>query len=465
MATIIITDVTELQAMENDLTADYALGNNIDASATSGWNGGLGFEPIGKTASKFTGSFDGKGFTINNLFIDRPTLAGVGLFGLTDESGEIKNVGIVDCDITGKGATGALVGQHDVVAGKISNCYSTGTVTGHGLGVGGLLGTCYGNIEDCYSTCSVTGVGGANAISIIGGLVGGLQFELTITRCYSTGAVTVTSDDDIQDVGGFIGSTGNAALKKCYATGDVSVTAGARTREIGGFIGSYLANAPLANCYARGAITVSAVNTTWGGIGGFVGIVNDVDSIIDDCYSTGSLTVTGGVPDIGGFCGDNFGTITNCFWDTITSGQATSDGGTGKTTTEMKTLATFTDAKWNFTSVWSIDAGLSYPVLITTVPTFDPGYLWEYDTRTHLIGANGEEIFFEGALVAAGSNPEGTIFAETTYFHSIDEEGDERRTEGVATGDTGPKGTIFTETDKFHVLDHSAGAERTIAGD
>ncbi|KKL12757.1 hypothetical protein LCGC14_2532540 [marine sediment metagenome] len=94
MATV-ITDVDELQAMENDLTADYELGNNINASATSGWNGGEGFDPIGSSGSEFTGSFDGKGYTINDLFINRPEETGVGLFGVTGSGcGKIVNVGI-----------------------------------------------------------------------------------------------------------------------------------------------------------------------------------------------------------------------------------------------------------------------------------------------------------------------------------------------------------------------------------
>ncbi len=109
--------------------------------------------------------------------------------------------------------------------------------------------------------------------------------------------------------------------------------------------------------------------------------------------------------------------------------------------------------------------GRGVKLTVTYLLTSDIGYIWEEDTKTHLVAEDGSEQSFEGTLVAAGSNPEGSIFAETTYFHSIDEEGDERRTEGVATGDTGPKGTIFTETDKFHVLDESAGAERTIAGE
>lgn len=360
MATV-ITDVTELQAMENDLTADYELFNNIDASATSGWNGGAGFDPIGKVATRFTGSFDGKGYTITDLFINRPTEAAVGLFGITDESGEIKNVGLVTCDITGKGATGALIGQHDVTAGKVSDCYSTGTVEGHGLGVGGLLGTCYGDIEDCYSTCNVTGVGGANDISLIGGFIGS-PVQGTLTGCYSTGTVTVTSDNDIESVSGFLGDTTNATLTRCYATGDVSVTAGGRARRIGGFGGRGTTN--LANCYTRSDITISVVDTSWGDIGGFIGLY--ATSEIDDCYSTGSLTITAGVSDIGGFCGDNSGTISDCFWDTETSGEATSDGGTGETTAQMKTQATFTDAGWDFSTIWEMSSVLNdgYPSLI-----------------------------------------------------------------------------------------------------
>ena len=46
----VIYDVNDLQAMENDLAAYYELGQDIDASATVGWNGGLGFKPIGQSS-------------------------------------------------------------------------------------------------------------------------------------------------------------------------------------------------------------------------------------------------------------------------------------------------------------------------------------------------------------------------------------------------------------------------------
>ena len=70
-ASYVVSDVNGLQNMNLDLAGDYTLANDIDASATSGWNGGLGFVPIGTFGSGFSGSLDGQGFTISNLFINR----------------------------------------------------------------------------------------------------------------------------------------------------------------------------------------------------------------------------------------------------------------------------------------------------------------------------------------------------------------------------------------------------------
>ncbi len=352
MATV-ITDVNGLQAMENDLAADYELGNNIDASATSGWNGGLGFDPVGQDSPYFTGSFDGKGYTVTDLFINRPLESVVGLFGYS--SGVISNVGLVDCDITGGILdVGALVGYQ--FGGSISDCYSTGSVTGEGSGayeVGGLVGAVEFLVTDCYSTCTVTATdtddGGAGDVGgLIGGCVSGAN--AVVTGCYATGAVSATSTDGaVEEVGGFTGDLTGGTVSKCYATGNVTVTASTTAEDIGGFAG--INSDGISDCYARGDLTVTVGDTSLGDLGGFVG---DNRSSIDDCYSTGSITKSSGMPNIGGFCGFSNATITNCFWDTQTSGEAASDGGTGKTTTEMKTIATFTDAGWDFTTIWGL---------------------------------------------------------------------------------------------------------------
>jgi hypothetical protein len=105
-------------------------------------------------------------------------------------------------------------------------------------------------------------------------------------------------------------------------------------------------------------------------IGGLVGW--HWNGTLSNSYSTGSVS---GSFNIGGLVGHNDGgNVTNSFWDTETSGQATSDGGTGKTTVEMKDITTFSGATWNITAVanpgirnlsyiWNIVDDVTYPFL------------------------------------------------------------------------------------------------------
>jgi hypothetical protein len=88
---------------------------------------------------------------------------------------------------------------------------------------------------------------------------------------------------------------------------------------------------------------------------------------VSNSYSSSNVT---GVDDVGGLVGFSDGTVSNSFWDIETSGQADSDGGTGKNTTEMKDIATFTDTETE---------GLDEPWDITTVAgpdTRNPSYIW-----------------------------------------------------------------------------------------
>jgi len=83
----VITNASELQAMNDDLGASYVLGNDIDASSIAN------FDPIGEFQNEFTGSFDGDGYTISGLTINRPEEERVGLFGRTGpETAPITNV-------------------------------------------------------------------------------------------------------------------------------------------------------------------------------------------------------------------------------------------------------------------------------------------------------------------------------------------------------------------------------------
>jgi len=97
---------------------------------------------------------------------------------------------------------------------------------------------------------------------------------------------------------------------------------------------------------------------------------------VTNCYSSGLVT---GDFRLGGLVGWHYGLIGNSFWDVNTSGSATSDGGTPKTTVEMKTMSTFTDAGWDFVGatvngpndIWAICEGTNYPRLVYQIPMGD----------------------------------------------------------------------------------------------
>lgn len=93
---------------------------------------------------------------------------------------------------------------------------------------------------------------------------------------------------------------------------------------------------------------------------------------VENSYSTGEVK---GDNFVGGLVGLNDGTVSGSFWDTQTSGQTASDGGTGKSTDEMKTQSTFTDAGWDFTTIWDIggETNDGYPFLnLRAAPDPDP---------------------------------------------------------------------------------------------
>ena len=126
----------------------------------------------------------------------------------------------------------------------------------------------------------------------------------------------------------------------------------------------------VANCYATGGVAGTGV------VGGLVGH-NAPDGIITHCYSVGSVL---GAADVGGLVGLNdHGMVDSCFWDVQASGQMTSAGGAGKTTSEMETKSTFTEAGWDFAGesengtedIWAICAGTNYPRFVWQIPTGD----------------------------------------------------------------------------------------------
>jgi hypothetical protein len=138
----VIWDINDLQNMAIDLAAYYELGQDIDAAVTVGWNGGLGFEPVGSSINPFSGSFDGKEHKIIGLYINRPSTNYIGLFGFISGS-IIKNASLENFLITGYTYVGSLAGRM-YGSGVISNIHAVNAVIVLNKYGGGLIGSVSG---------------------------------------------------------------------------------------------------------------------------------------------------------------------------------------------------------------------------------------------------------------------------------------------------------------------------------
>jgi hypothetical protein len=382
----------------NDWDKHFKLMADLDLSDYTGTE----FNIIGQKAvnredqQPFTGVFDGNGHIVLNLTYDSNGIDGIGLFGNVD--GRVENLGLVDPNINA--GTGSSVGP---LAGQLScsgiaiGCWVTGARITGGDNVGGLVGEigavfCAGNtVAYCSSTdCSVSGsksIGGlvgtnqgglvsncycrayVQGQSQVGGLageaVGSHAKNAEIYRCYCDGTVL-----GVESVGGLVGRVGLVGVRECYSTADVI-----GNTYVGGFIGAN--GGSVFDCFSLGA--VAGANE----VGGLMGPTSG-DAI--RCYSSGVVV---GMEDTGGLVGlisDPNAEIVDCFWDTETSGQATSAGGQGMTTVQMRDPNTFLAAGWDFVGetendvndVWAIREGQDYPKLV-----------WK---RVNLVGLDGVDF-------------------------------------------------------------------------
>ena len=288
-----------------DLDFDTDGNGRMDADDAY-WNSGAGWQPIGTNSTPFGTTFKGNDHTVRNLFIDRRT--NIGLFGSVGSSGVIRQVGVVDVDVAGDNVVGGLVGYH---GGTITASHATGRIEGRTNRTGGLVGRNGGTITFSYATGRVTGSGQ------VGGLAGWNDGG-TVTFSYATGRVTGSSQ-----VGGLAGWNDGGTITTSYATGSV-----AGSSQVGG----------LAGWNDGGTITAS--------------------------YATGPVT---GSTSVGGLVGLNNGlstSIIHSYWDTGTSGQTTSNGGSGKTTAELQTPtdASGIYANWD-AAQWDFGTSSQYPAL------------------------------------------------------------------------------------------------------
>ena len=376
---LIVTSDKALAAITRaGLTGDYRLGLDIDASGTDEWNGGDGFSPIAPAEdTNFSGSFDGDGHVVSELYINRTASAHIGLFGVASERSTIERVGVESVEISGDDWVAGLVAKN--LGGTVRESYVTGTVTGDSS-VGGLIGTYDGDgdiITESHTTATITGR------AVIGGLIGYVSGDSTVNGSYTTGSVTGT-----YRVGGLIGDSDGATVQRSYSTGDINGVENPRLlssiRVIGGLIGDVGVGTTVTESYASGDVTADGPQ-----IGGLVG-TNTGGSTVNKSYATGSVTGDTNVGGLvgengatvttsyavghvsgtgsGGAIGANTGTVESVYWDTETTGQPTSNGSAaryGLPTERMTGLnATVGLFEFDFETTWQPATTASgYPVL------------------------------------------------------------------------------------------------------
>lgn len=298
----VITNATELQAIQQDLDANYTLGADIDASNTGTWNGGNGFDPIGEGDDPFTGTFDGRNHEIRGLTIDRPSEEYVGLFAVSD--GTIGNVHLREITYTSETTAGGLVGQNE---GEIRSVSVTGDVYGNEDIIGGLVGENRGDVIASNTSMDVRGT------RRVGGLIGRNTGSVRASHTNST-------VDGVRSTGGIAGMNSDT-ITSSHAHGYVNTS-----QSAGGLVGIHGGT-------IRGSFSTVDVNAK---------------------------------TNAGGIAGVNDGIIIDAYWDLEASGEANATGngksaGTGLRTAQITGEAAKSNTGLDFETTWVTTDG--YPVL------------------------------------------------------------------------------------------------------
>ncbi len=280
----IITTPEQLDAVRNDLAAHYRLGAAIDLSGYDNWVP-IGNYNYGHLA--FTGSLDGDGHIISNLYSWQPMSSdsGAGLFA-SIKGATLSDITLSNVNISGGYHVGALVGggtsrwvyeTESYIPNTIENCHVLyGTAAGYGR-VGGIAGLYGGIIRSSCADVIVSGV--YNDSSAAGGLIGygagDIYSPLIVDNCSVSGIV---SAPDLSGVGGLIGLTYEGSFTNSFATGQVDGGQG-----VGGLIGmAYSGNNSISNCFATGNVFTTGENS-----GGLLGYTDHVS--VNNSYATGDV--------------------------------------------------------------------------------------------------------------------------------------------------------------------------------
>lgn len=365
------------QTAAGGLAGHYALARNQDASGVTYTNALVGSNY--DDDSPFSGTFEGLGHTISNLTITAPDANYTGLFG-DNQGATVRDLGVVNGAISGGSYVGGIVSMNQS-SSSVLNSYFSGTVStsSSGIMVGGIAGFNGNNstIANSYSMGTVTGtrwtggitgyngsalvtnshsssnVNGGNG-DYVGGVVGANE-SATITDSYSTGNVSGNTR-----VGGVAGNSYHGSISNSYNTGNISGNS-----FVGGVVGLNDTASSLANSYNFGNVQA---DYNVGGVAGYN------DSTIFSSYSTGQVRGATG-SNAGGAIGYNQAnsTVTNVYWNSVTSGNTVGIGGgvtSGVTGLTLAQLQGVLPSSFDNT-VWGTASGL-YPYLKSQYPNGTP---------------------------------------------------------------------------------------------
>lgn len=326
-ATTYITDCIGLQNMQNNLTENYVLSNNIDCSDTINWNAGAGFAPVHDPGTgNFNGNLNGQNYNISDLYIYRPVTDYVGLFkGIT--TGTFKDIIFENVDITGQNYTGALASKSRT---DVINITVIGNVTGYNY-VGLIIGA--------------TETGSSTLLCILEGNVKGHEYT-----------------------GGAIGFNEHGFVKNCYFNVYVNST----FNYAGGAIGFSSGN--VEDCYS-----ISNVFSLGDYVGGLIGETLGTIYHVYNSFATGNVTGASHVAGVIGFNEDlDPQTISNCSYNNHSANPSQClNGGAGSCTAINDNEPYFYNVSNLPMEVWDFPPWSNYYDL-----TDFPVFVWQEPTPT-----------------------------------------------------------------------------------
>ena len=327
-AYIVVNSLEALQAINANgtaLTRNYALGSDIDAAPTAGWNDGAGFVPLGgNQVAVFSGDFDGLGHRISDLTVNRPGSSYTGLFGYVNTA-SLRNLNLEGGRVVGGSYSGALVGYqygyNDNRAG-IENVHadlpvSAVRIDSGTIFAGGLVGYQYYNAAGITRSSASGEVFVDGYYAYVGGLAGYVQQAGSLSDSHASG--NVTRQGSVYNVsygssGGLVGELNSTTLQGVSASGDV--TGGS---YVGGLVGQASGSVSVVNgvrVYAHAINDASASGAVQGAdyVGGLVGYLSNM--ALTDVTASGN---------VGGASSYSGGLVGYHYWSPLLRGSASGD--------------------------------------------------------------------------------------------------------------------------------------------